>query len=79
MKLYNTVLHHIYLQGYSNRTFPRWLRKLIARTELHRAWLSGYDGCFEQDGVRYGPTNPYNGALPSGGADVPLAEYLSSE
>jgi len=59
MKFYNAILHHVYLQGYGKRSFPRWMRKVIARSELHGAWLSGYHGRFEQDGVRYGPANPY--------------------
>ena len=55
----------IYLAGHSGRVMPRWLRRLVARSELHRAWLCGFKGCFEQDGVRYGPANPYPGpALP---------------
>ena len=55
----------VYLAGYSGRVLPRWLRRLAARSALHRVWLSGFTGCFEQDGVRYGPANPYPGpALP---------------
>ena len=55
----------IYLAGHSGRVMPRWLRRIAARSELHRAWLCGFNGCFEQDGVRYGPANPYPGpALP---------------
>lgn len=42
---------------------PRWLRRLAARSELHRAWLCGFNGCFEQHGVRYGPVNPYPGPV----------------
>ena len=49
----------VYLAGYSGRVLPRWLRRLVARSALHRAWLSGFTGYFEQDGVRYGPANPY--------------------
>lgn len=55
----------VYLAGHSGRVMPRWLRRLVARSTLHRARLSGFNGCFEQDGVRYGPVNPYPGpALP---------------
>ncbi len=61
MNLYQRV----YLAGYSGRAVPRWLCRLAACGALHRAWVSGFTGCFEQDGVRYGPANPYPGpALP---------------
>lgn len=30
--------------GYQQFTLPRMVRRLFARTELHRAWLSGYTG-----------------------------------
>jgi|GEM_PF-5552685 len=53
----------IYLAGHSGRVMPRWLRRIAARSELHRVWLSGFTGCFEQDGVRYGPANPYPGPV----------------
>lgn len=55
----NALMHRIYLTGYAGRQAPRWLRRALARTELHRAWLSGIDGRFEEAGVSYGPANPY--------------------
>lgn len=39
MKKY--FLMRVYLLGYSNDPVPRWIRALLARTELHRAWISG--------------------------------------
>ena len=42
----NHFLHRIYLWGYGRRVMPRWLRRAIARSEIHRAWLSGRDGFF---------------------------------
>lgn len=48
----------IYLAGYKGKKMPRTLRKIIAGSELHRAWLMGYLGFFEEDGVKYGPANP---------------------
>ena len=48
-----------YLRGYAKQPAPRCLRCLVARTEIHRAWLSGWLGYFEQDGVSYGPAHPY--------------------
>jgi hypothetical protein len=44
------ILHNLYMKGYKGVLYPRWVRRLMARTELHRAWLSGYMGIFcEQD------------------------------
>jgi hypothetical protein len=54
----------IYLMGHAGRHMPRRLRRAIARSEVHRAWLCGYKGFFEQDGLRYGPANPYPGTSP---------------
>ena len=48
-----------YLAGHTGQIMPRRLRKAIAGSELHRAWLVGFLGFFEQDGVAYGPANPY--------------------
>lgn len=50
----------MYLSGYSGRMLPVWLRRMVAGSELHRAWLSGRLGVFEQDGVRFGPAAPYD-------------------
>jgi len=48
-----------YLHGYARQPAPRWLRRSIARSEIHRAWLAGYLGFFESDGVASGPAYPY--------------------
>jgi len=55
----NHFLHRIYLWGYSGRVTPRWFRRAIARSELHRAWLSGRDGFFCEHGIQYGPASAY--------------------
>lgn len=55
------IYHRIYLAGYGGWQMPRRLRKLIAGTEAHRAWLLGFTGCFEQGGIQYGPAHPYPG------------------
>lgn len=59
--------YHIYLRvyliGHDGKVMPRLLRKLLARSEIHNAWLLGYMGFFEQDGIRFGPANPYPGDL----------------
>lgn len=49
----------VYLYGYDGNPMPRFLRKLIAGSEIHRAWLVGYKGFFEEDGIRFGPANRY--------------------
>ncbi|TKA94344.1 hypothetical protein FAZ78_22865 [Cereibacter changlensis] len=53
------VYMRFYAAGHSRRVMPRRLRRLLARTGLHRAWLSGYLGCFWEDGIKYGPANPH--------------------
>ena len=55
----DVLLHRAYLCGYAGYALPRWARRALARTGLHRAWLLGSHGCFEEAGARYGPTNPY--------------------
>lgn len=56
--------HRLYLEGHFGYKAPRWIRRLVARTQLHRAWLYGYNGCFsEADGTRYGPARPCPGWL----------------
>ncbi|EGP54343.1 hypothetical protein G3A56_28175 (plasmid) [Rhizobium oryzihabitans] len=61
------TIYHIYLRayllGYDGKVMPRSLRKLLARSEIHNAWLLGFMGFFEQDGIRFGPANPYPGEL----------------
>ncbi|MBS1303425.1 hypothetical protein [Loktanella sp. SALINAS62] len=54
-----SIYHRAYLHGYARQPAPRWLRRFIARSEIHRAWLAGYLGFFESDGVAYGPAYPY--------------------
>ncbi|MCZ4354154.1 hypothetical protein O4H61_16675 [Roseovarius aestuarii] len=55
----DAVLHRIYLFAYDGWEAPRWMRRRMARTDFHRAWLCGYHGWFEEAGVKYGPANPY--------------------
>ncbi|MFU8776236.1 MAG: hypothetical protein ACNA7M_01020 [Roseovarius sp.] len=55
------LLHRVYLAGYSGYIMPRWLRVLLAGSELHRAWFLGSQGFFEEQGRRFGPANPYPG------------------
>jgi hypothetical protein len=35
------------------------MRRQIAGTELHRAWLLGSLAYFEEGGTAFGPANPY--------------------
>ena len=58
--MFRVLYHRIYLAGYSGWEAPYWMRLMLARTELHKAWLSGFHGRFEEDGVMYGPANPYH-------------------
>ncbi len=53
------VLFRIYLAGIKGWMAPRWIRRLLGKTEFHRAWLVGYLAFFEQDGIKYGPANRY--------------------
>lgn len=54
-------LHRVYLAGYTGQIMPRWMRKAFPGSDLHRAWFLGFKGCFEENGIRYGPANPYPG------------------
>ncbi len=40
------LYHRVYLAGYSGWIMPPPLRRVIARSQVHRAWLNGCDGCF---------------------------------
>tara|TARA_R100000935_G_scaffold30761_1_gene51195 strand:+ start:331 stop:612 length:282 start_codon:yes stop_codon:yes gene_type:complete len=55
------ILMVTYLRGHGGSEMSRFMRRLIARSELHRAWLVGSLGYFEEGGVTYGPCNPYPG------------------
>jgi hypothetical protein len=54
------MLFKAYLYGYQQKPMPRFIRRLMARTRLHRAWLSGSNGYFVEYGVQYGTCNPYS-------------------
>lgn len=58
-----------YLVGYSGCLLPRTLRRLLARTTWHRAWLAGYAGVFEVEGRMAGALDrkwyAYRGAPPA--------------
>jgi|GEM_PF-7063268 len=49
-----SVEFRFYLLGYSGRCISRQLRRVLAGTNLHRAWLSGHMGLYEQDGRKHG-------------------------
>lgn len=55
----NRFYLRLYLHGLSGGAMPRRLRRLIARTGAHRAWLMGHLGYFEQDGITFGPAHRY--------------------
>jgi hypothetical protein len=39
-----SVLPFCFHLGYQGVVLPPWLRRIIARSELHEAWLSGFTG-----------------------------------
>lgn len=47
-KIKYDLAHKFYLIGYEGRTLPRLLRKILIKTELHRAWLAGKHGIFDE-------------------------------
>jgi len=57
----NCIAYRFYLAGYSGWTLARPIRRLIARSQWHRAWFLGYSGYFGEGGNRYGLSNPYPG------------------
>lgn len=58
-KLRSKILLDSYLRGLDRRAFPRPLRRLVAGSELHKAWLAGWLGFIEINGYKYGPCDPY--------------------
>ncbi len=54
------VEHWVYMQGYRGKVLPRAVRKLCAKSTLHRAWLAGHMGIFEQGDMRFGVTSRSN-------------------
>lgn len=64
------LLMRVFLHGHTHGDLPRWFRRAFARSDIHRAWLVGHDGCFWQDGIRFGPANPYGKYLDSINAEL---------
>ena len=52
------LLLRIYLAGYAGYRPPRLVRRLLAGSPCHRAWLLGFKGFFIEAGVAHGPANP---------------------
>lgn len=48
----NRIYHLIYFKGYSGYFYPQLIRKLFAKTELHRAWIAGRYGIYIENGIR---------------------------
>lgn len=48
IKLALTTAHNpldfVFHVGYQQFVLPRWVRRLVSGTEMHRAWLNGYHG-----------------------------------
>lgn len=54
LNLYKFMCERAYFVGYEQLFLSRRVRRAIARTELHRAWLAGNSGCIgEEEGVLY--------------------------
>lgn len=52
--VYKAICERAYFIGYEQLFLPRSLRRLIAKSELHRAWLAGNQGNIGvTDGVLY--------------------------
>ncbi len=49
----------VYLAGYGQWLMPKTVRRVIAGSQLHRAWLLGLLGFFREDDISYGPAKPY--------------------
>ena len=52
----------LYPAGYRGWIMPRRVRRWIAGTDFHRAWLLGYLGFFSEGTTRFGPANPFRGS-----------------
>jgi hypothetical protein len=52
--LMRPIYHQCYLHGYYGNLPSRWLRKLLAKSTFHRAWLAGHMGIFGQEGAQFG-------------------------
>jgi hypothetical protein len=49
-----TLCHLAFILGYEQSIPSRTARRFLARTQLHRAWLAGNQGCIgEPEGVLY--------------------------
>lgn len=44
----NNLTLRFFLAGYAGLLLPRAIRRLIARTNMHRAWLSGDMGVYNE-------------------------------
>ncbi len=58
-KITKSIYLRVYVEGWGGWIMPRSIRKLIAGSQIHRAWFLGYNGYFEEDGVAYGLARPY--------------------
>ena len=75
----NSIYHRIYIEGYHGRVMPRSIRKIIAGTQIHRAWFLGYNHYFEEDGIAYGLARPYAEMLENLGREEKLEEETRLE
>lgn len=57
MKPMKPMKHKIYIFGYKGWLPQKWLRRLFAKSDIHRAWLTGYMGFFVESGKHCGVTD----------------------
>lgn len=57
------ILHQAYMLGYAGQDVPRVIRRMIGGSLIHRAWILGRGGYFEENGVSYGLARPYAESL----------------
>lgn len=48
---------YFYMKGYKGKIYSRLIRRFFAKTDFHRAWLSGSMGVFSEDGICFGVSN----------------------
>jgi hypothetical protein len=52
--IFKGLYHRIYLLGYKQWLAPRWLRRTLCKTQVHRFWLAGNIGSFRENDEKYG-------------------------
>ena len=61
----NDICNRFFLLAYGGWVMPRSIRKLIAGSQIHRAWFLGTKAFFQEAGVWYGLGRSYPEMLES--------------